>query len=52
MCQRLEGVGHLDNQIARDYSPVGPTVRGSGHRRDMRIDHPYAGYAGVPVGQH
>ncbi len=52
MRQRLEGVGHLDNQIARDYSPVGPTVRGSGHRRDVRIDHPYAGYAGVPVGQH
>jgi Ni,Fe-hydrogenase III large subunit len=52
MRQRLEKVGLLDKQVARDYSPVGPTVRASGHRRDVRIDHPYAGYAGVPVGQH
>ncbi|MDE2183716.1 MAG: hydrogenase large subunit [Alphaproteobacteria bacterium] len=52
MRQRLEGVGLLDHKVARDYSPVGPTVRASGHRRDVRIDHPYAGYAGVAVGQH
>lgn len=50
--QRTEGIGILDHKVARDYSPVGPTVRGSGHARDARIDHPYAGYAGVPVGQH
>jgi len=30
--------------VARDYSPVGPVVRGSGHRRDTRADHPFAGY--------
>ncbi|HXP97776.1 MAG TPA: NADH-quinone oxidoreductase subunit C, partial [Telmatospirillum sp.] len=29
---RVKGVGRLDPQIARDYSPVGPVVRGSGHR--------------------
>jgi formate hydrogenlyase subunit 5 len=46
--QRLEGVGILDHKVARDYSPVGPTVRASGHRRDVRIDHPYAAYAGAP----
>ena len=47
--QRLAGVGILDPKVARDYSPVGPTVRGSGHRRDVRVDHPYAAYAGVPL---
>jgi formate hydrogenlyase subunit 5 len=50
--QRLEGVGRLEKNIARDYSPVGPTVRGSGYHRDVRIDHPSAGYAGAPVGRH
>ncbi len=52
MRQRLEGIGKLDHKVARDYSPVGPTVRGSGHRRDIRIDHPYAGYAGIPIPLH
>jgi formate hydrogenlyase subunit 5 len=46
---RVTGVGRLDPQIARDYSPVGPTVRGSGHRRDTRVDHPYAGYKFVDL---
>lgn len=41
---RVTGVGLLDPQIARDYSPVGPVVRGSGHRRDTRADHPFSGY--------
>ncbi|WP_454878818.1 hydrogenase large subunit [Serratia inhibens] len=47
--QRSIGVGRLDPQIARDYSNVGPMLRGSGHRRDTRIDHPFAGYAKLPV---
>ena len=34
--QRSIGVGILDPQVARDFSNVGPMVRGSGHRRDMR----------------
>ncbi len=46
--QRSIGVGILDPQVARDFSNVGPMVRGSGHRRDMRQDHPYAGYAKLP----
>lgn len=46
--QRSIGVGLLDPQVARDFSNVGPMVRGSGHRRDMRQDHPYAGYARLP----
>jgi formate hydrogenlyase subunit 5 len=52
MRQRLDGVGRLDRQVARDYAPVGPTVRGSGFRRDIRVDHPYAGYADVPMPVH
>ena len=46
--QRSVGVGILDPQVARDFGNVGPMVRGSGHRRDMRQDHPYAGYAQLP----
>ena len=46
--QRTKGVGILDKQIARDYSPVGPMVRGSGFKRDVRSDHPYAAYGSIP----
>lgn len=38
---RWKGVGVLDRQIARDFSPVGPNMRGSGFKRDSRYDHPY-----------
>ncbi len=41
---RTAGVGRLDPSIARDYSPVGPCVRGSGIARDVRFDHPFDGY--------
>ena len=41
---RVTGIGRLDPKIARDYQPVGPVVRGSGFRRDTRVDHPFAGY--------
>jgi formate hydrogenlyase subunit 5 len=34
--------------VARDYSPVGPTLRGSGFDRDMRVIHPYVAYDRVP----
>lgn len=48
---RVTGIGLLDPKIARDFSPVGPVVRGSGFKRDTRRDHPFAGYklAGPPV---
>ena len=42
--QRTAGIGILDKQVARDWSPVGPTVRGSGFARDTRFDHPFDGY--------
>ncbi|MGL4858636.1 MAG: NADH-quinone oxidoreductase subunit C [Enterobacteriaceae bacterium] len=48
MEQRTVGIGLLDQQVARDYSPVGPLIRGSGFHRDMRFDHPYANYAHLP----
>ena len=38
---RWKGVGILDRQIARDFSPVGPNMRGSGFKRGSRYDHPY-----------
>ncbi len=42
--KRVEGVGILAPKIARDYSPVGPVVRGSGFARDTRWVHPFEGY--------
>ena len=41
---RAAGVGILDKKVARDYSPVGPMVRGSGFARDARWCHPFDGY--------
>lgn len=38
---RWKGVGILDKQVARDFSPVGPNIRGCGIKRDTRYDHPY-----------
>ncbi|WP_024787788.1 MULTISPECIES: hydrogenase large subunit [unclassified Lebetimonas] len=38
---RWKGVGILDRKVARDFSPVGPNIRGSGFKRDTRYDHPY-----------
>jgi Ni,Fe-hydrogenase III large subunit/Ni,Fe-hydrogenase III component G len=46
--QRTQDVGRLEPQIARDYSPVGPTLRGSGFARDIRVIHPYSAYDRVP----
>ncbi len=44
---RLKGVGVLTREVARQYCPVGPTVRGSGIAIDSRVNHPYAAYAEV-----
>lgn len=41
---RTAGVGVLDPKVCRDYSPVGPYVRGSGFARDVRWVHPFDGY--------
>lgn len=52
MEQRTVGVGRLDPQIARDFSNVGPMIRASGHARDTRVDHPFAGYDLLPMEIH
>jgi formate hydrogenlyase subunit 5 len=46
--QRTANIGRLEPNIARDYSPVGPTLRGSGFQRDIRVIHPYCAYDRVP----
>ena len=48
MIQRTQNIGRLEPQVARDYSPVGPTLRGSGFARDTRVSHPYCAYDRVP----
>ena len=45
---RLKNVGILTRATARQFCPVGPTVRGSGIAIDSRANHPYAAYAEVP----
>ncbi len=46
--QRTQNIGRLEPQVARDFSPVGPTLRGSGFARDIRVIHPYCAYDQVP----
>jgi len=46
--QRTAGIGMLEPKVARDYSPVGPNLRGSGFPRDIRVIHPYCAYDRVP----
>lgn len=50
--QRTSGVGVLDRKVARDFSPVGPLLRASGYRRDIRADHPYGAYGSLPFELH
>jgi Ni,Fe-hydrogenase III large subunit len=45
---RLKNVGILTPETARQFCPVGPTVRGSGIAIDSRANHPYAAYSEVP----
>ncbi|MEM2282071.1 MAG: nickel-dependent hydrogenase large subunit [Candidatus Hadarchaeales archaeon] len=42
--KRLEGIGLLTTEQARDFCVVGPTARGSGLKIDVRRDDPYAAY--------
>jgi len=41
---RLEGVGILTQEAARQFGALGPTVRASGIPIDVRRDDPYAAY--------
>ena len=44
---RIKDVGILSKADARKLSVVGPTARGSGLKRDVRVDHPYFAYGKV-----
>ena len=42
---RLIGTGILSRDVASDQGATGPVARASGLDRDLRRDHPYAGYS-------
>jgi membrane-bound hydrogenase subunit alpha len=44
LIQRLEGVGRLSKGDVLKYGAVGPVLRASGVKRDIRKDDPYAAY--------
>lgn len=46
--RRLRGVGIIKPEDAVRHSLVGPTLRGSGVKSDVRADDPYAAYGEVP----
>ncbi len=46
---RLITTGPLPRRVAFDQGATGPIERASGLDRDLRRDHPYAGYAGLPL---
>ncbi len=45
---RLMTTGFLPRRVAFDQGATGPVERASGLDRDLRRDHPYALYAGLP----
>ncbi len=46
---RLITTGQLDERTAYDQGATGPIARASGVNRDLRRDHPYAGYLGLAI---
>jgi Ni,Fe-hydrogenase III large subunit len=46
---RLLTTGLLERQVAFDQGATGPVERASGIDRDLRRDHPYARYPGLPL---
>ena len=46
---RLITTGVLPERVAFDQGATGPIERASGLDRDLRRDHPYAGYADLPL---
>jgi NADH-quinone oxidoreductase subunit D len=47
--RRTKGVGILKPETALKLCAVGPTLRGSGIKNDVRVDDPYAAYDEIPV---
>jgi len=46
---RLISTGILETQVAFDQGATGPVARASGLDRELRRDHPYAGYADLSM---
>jgi Ni,Fe-hydrogenase III large subunit len=46
---RLLTTGHLDDRTAYDQGATGPIARASGIDRELRRDHPYAGYGSLTI---
>jgi formate hydrogenlyase subunit 5 len=46
---RLITTGVLERRVAFDQGATGPIQRASGFDRDLRRDHPYAAYGGLPL---
>ncbi|MGO9420376.1 hydrogenase large subunit [Roseiarcus sp.] len=46
---RLITTGLLRQKVAFDQGATGPVARASGVVRDLRLDHPYAHYDGLPL---
>jgi formate hydrogenlyase subunit 5 len=46
---RLITTGVLPHEVAFDQGATGPIQRASGFDRDLRRDHPYAGYGELPL---
>jgi Ni,Fe-hydrogenase III large subunit len=46
---RLMTTGPLPHKVAHDQGATGPVKRASGIDRDLRRDHVYAGYEGLPL---
>ncbi len=42
--KRLEGIGHLSQELCRKYGATGPVIRGSGIAYDVRRAEPYSVY--------
>ncbi|MBI2474050.1 NADH-quinone oxidoreductase subunit C [Candidatus Uhrbacteria bacterium] len=49
--ERLETTGILQKEAAVAYGAVGLPARASGVNKDVRTDHPYAGYGQLPFTQ-
>ena len=47
--RRTRGIGCMSVEQAERLGVVGPTARGSGLARDVRVDAPYAAYARYPI---
>ena len=46
---RTRGVGTMTTEEAENLGAIGPVVRASGVRRDLRVDAPYLMYADFPI---